>query len=163
MSDQKLMLAALEQAELAYSLGEVPVGAVVVKNGEVVGRGYNRRETDKNALVHAELAAIDEACRALGGWRLWECELYVTLEPCPMCAGALINSRIRRVIYGAADKKSGSIESVLHMFEYPYNHKPQVTSGVLQKECSDILKRFFREMREKKKSADTSRSPEREE
>lgn len=147
--DEKYMRLALEQAQIAYSLGEVPVGAVVVRNGEVVGVGYNRRETDKNALVHAEILAIDSACKTLGGWRLWECELYVTLEPCPMCAGAIINSRIRRVIYGASDKKSGSVESVVKMFELPFNHRPPVVSGVLGEECSDILKRFFKEMRQR--------------
>lgn len=149
-NDEKYMRLALEQAKIAYSLGEVPVGAVVVKNGEVVGTGYNRRETDKNALVHAEILAIDSACKALGGWRLWECELYVTLEPCPMCAGAVINSRIRRLVYGAADKKAGSIESVVKMLELPYNHRPPAVGGVLADECSEILKGFFRQMRNKK-------------
>lgn len=148
-NDIKFMRLALEQAKIAYSLGEVPVGAVVVKDGVVVGKGYNRRETDKNALVHAEILAIDEACKALGGWRLWECELYVTLEPCPMCAGAIINSRIKRLIYGAADKKAGSIESVVKMLELPYNHRPPAVGGVLAEECSEILKSFFREMRKK--------------
>ncbi|MCQ4022251.1 MULTISPECIES: tRNA adenosine(34) deaminase TadA [unclassified Ruminococcus] len=149
-NDEKYMRLALEQAHLAYKIGEVPVGAVVVRNGEVVGTGYNRRETDKNAVAHAELIAIDNACKRLGGWRLWECELYVTLEPCPMCAGAIINSRIRRLVYGASDKKAGSIESVVKMLELPYNHRPPYLGGVLQEECAEILKSFFREMRSKK-------------
>ncbi|MGN0498907.1 MAG: tRNA adenosine(34) deaminase TadA [Acutalibacteraceae bacterium] len=149
-SDEKFMRLALEQAHLAYQIGEVPVGAVVVKNGQVVGTGYNRRETDKNAVAHAELLAINDACKNLGGWRLWECELYVTLEPCPMCAGAIINSRIKRLVYGASDKKAGSVESIVKMFDLPYNHKPPYTAGVLEDECSQILKNFFKEMRSKK-------------
>lgn len=148
------MHAALEQAKLAYQIGEVPVGAVVVKDGEIVGTGYNRRETDKNAVAHAELLAIDDACKRLGGWRLWECELYVTLEPCPMCAGAIINSRIKRLIYGASDKKAGSVESVVRMFDLPYNHKPPYAAGVLEEECSQILKSFFKEMRSRKNRAE---------
>lgn len=153
-SDEKFMHLALEQAHLAYQIGEVPVGAVVVKDGEIVGTGYNRRETDKNAVAHAELLAIDDACKRLGGWRLWECELYVTLEPCPMCAGAIINSRIKRLIYGASDKKAGSVESVVRMFDLPYNHKPPYTAGVLEEECSQILKSFFKEMRSRKNRAE---------
>lgn len=149
-NDEKFMRLALEQAYLAYKMGEVPVGAVVVRNGEVVGAGYNRRETDKNAVAHAELLAIDDACKRLGGWRLWECELYVTLEPCPMCAGAIINSRIKRLVYGASDKKAGSVESIVRMFDLPYNHKPPYTAGVLEEECSQILKSFFKEMRSRK-------------
>ena len=149
-NDEKFMRLALEQAHLAYQIGEVPVGAVVVKNGEVVGTGYNRRETDKNAVAHAELLAINDACKNLGGWRLWECELYVTLEPCPMCAGAIINSRIKRLVYGASDKKAGSVESIVKMFDLPYNHKPPYTAGVLEEECSQILKNFFKEMRSRK-------------
>lgn len=149
-SDEKFMRLALEQAHLAYQIGEVPVGAVVVKNGQVVGTGYNRRETDKNAVAHAELLAINDACKNLGGWRLWECELYVTLEPCPMCAGAIINSRIKRLVYGASDKKAGSVESIVKMFDLPYNHKPPYTAGVLEEECSQILTNFFKEMRSKK-------------
>ncbi len=148
-NDEIFMTAALNQAKLAYALGEVPVGAVVIKNGEIVGTGYNRRESDKNALAHAEILAIDSACRHLGGWRLWECELYVTLEPCPMCTGAIINSRIKRVIYGACDPKAGSIESVAELLKLPYNHTPPTLGGVLGEECSELLKSFFRELREK--------------
>lgn len=150
-SDERFMLLAIEQARKAEEIGEVPIGAVVVREGEVVGAGYNRRETGKNALCHAELEAINAACARLGGWRLWECEIYVTLEPCPMCAGAIINSRLRRVIYGCDDPKAGSVRSVINMFDLPYNHKPEVTSGVLAGECSEMLSSFFRELRERKK------------
>ncbi len=150
--DEKFMRLALEQAELAFQQNEVPIGAVVVRNGEVVGKGFNRREYGKNALYHAEIEAIDDACKNLGGWRLWECELYVTLEPCPMCAGAIINSRIRRVVFGCADIKAGSVCSVINLFELPYNHKPEYRSGVLEEECSAILSDFFRQLREKRRS-----------
>ncbi len=148
------MKKALELAKKAYDMGEAPIGAVVVKKstGQIVGQGYNRRETDKSPLAHAEIIAIEEAAKTLGGWRLIDCELYVTLEPCPMCAGAIINSRIERVIYGAEDKKAGSLSSVINLFELPYNHKPQITSGVLQEECSQILSDFFKELRIKKQN-----------
>ena len=125
----------------------MPVGAVVVRRGEVVGVGRNRREEIRNALSHAEIEAIDDACRRLGGWRLWECTLYVTLEPCPMCAGAILNARIRRVVFGAYDPKAGSICSVQRMYDLPYNHKPEVTGGVMEAECADMLRRFFAGMR----------------
>lgn len=146
------MREALSLAKKAFEMGEVPVGAVAVWDGKIVGHGMNRRETDKNALRHAEISAIDEACRNLGGWRLWKCDLYVTLEPCPMCAGAIINSRVRRVIFGAADKKAGSCGSVVDMFALPYNHRPQVTSGVLEAECSALLTEFFERLREKRRN-----------
>lgn len=148
------MKKALELAKKAYDMGEAPIGAVVVKKstGQIVGQGYNRRETDKSPLAHAEIIAIEEASKTLGGWRLIDCELYVTLEPCPMCAGAIINSRIERVIYGAEDKKAGSLSSVINLFELPYNHKSQITSGVLQEECSQILSDFFKELRIKKQN-----------
>ena len=145
------MREALSLAKEAFSMGEVPVGAVAVWDGKIVGRGMNRRETDKNALRHAEIAAIDEACKNLGGWRLWKCDLYVTLEPCPMCAGAIINSRVRRLVFGAKDAKAGSCGSVVDMFALPYNHKPEVTAGVLEKECSELLTDFFEQLREKHK------------
>lgn len=141
---------ALRLAKQAYDEGEVPVGAVVVFGDEIVGRGRNRREKDKNALAHAELEAIDEACRKLGGWRLWQCDMYVTLEPCPMCTGAIINSRIRKLVYGASDYKAGSCGSVVNLFELPYNHKPEMISGFMQEECSQILTDFFKELRSKK-------------
>lgn len=152
--DTLYMKKALELAKKAYDMGEAPIGAVVVKKstGQIVGQGYNRRETDKSPLAHAEIIAIEEAAKTLGGWRLIDCELYVTLEPCPMCAGAIINSRIERVIYGAEDKKAGSLSSVINLFELPYNHKPQITSGVLQEECSQILSDFFKELRIKKQN-----------
>lgn len=148
--DEKFMLLALEQAKIAYKENEVPIGAVVVKNGEVVGKGYNRRENGKNALYHAEIMAIDDACKNLGGWRLWECDLYVTLEPCPMCAGAIINSRIKKVVYGSADYKAGSCGSIINIFSLPYNHKPDCVGGVLSLECSELLSDFFKNLRKKK-------------
>lgn len=144
------MCAALRLAEEAARDGEVPVGAVVVKDGRIVGAGRNRREIGKNALCHAELEAIGQACAALGGWRLWQCELFVTLEPCPMCAGAAINARIRRVVYGAADPKAGSCGSVVDLFGLPYNHRPEVTRGVLEEECARLLTDFFQKLRSKR-------------
>ncbi len=144
------MREALALAKEAASLGEVPVGAVAVWDGKIVGRGMNRREADKNALHHAEISAIDEACKALGGWRLWKCDLYVTLEPCPMCAGAIINARVRRVVFGTKDPKNGSCGSVANLFELPYNHRPELVSGVLEEECSSVLTEFFRELRKNK-------------
>lgn len=150
MDDIFYMNEALKLAKLSACEGEVPVGAVVVCDGEIVGRGRNRREKDKNALAHAEIEAINEACKTLGGWRLWKCDLYVTLEPCPMCTGAIINSRIKRLVYGATDKKAGSCGSVVNLFDLPYNHKPEIVKGVLEKECSEILTEFFRNLRNKK-------------
>lgn len=149
--DEKFMRLAMEQARLSAREGEVPVGAAVVKDGEVISVGRNRRELGKNALAHAELEAIDGACKALGGWRLWQCELYVTLEPCPMCTGAIINSRIRRVVYGAPDRKAGSCGSVVNLFDLPYNHRPDVVAGFMGDECGQMLTDFFRELREKRK------------
>lgn len=146
-NDEKFMRAALKLARRAASEGEVPVGCVVVRNGEIVGRGRNRRENGKCATAHAELRAIENACKRLGGWRLWECELYVTLEPCPMCAGAIVNSRIRRVVYGAPDPKAGATGSVFNLFDYPLNHKPELVAGVLEEECAEELKSFFAELR----------------
>ena len=143
---------ALRLAKQSFDEGEVPVGAVVVKDGKIVGRGRNRRENGKNALFHAEISAIDEACRNLGGWRLWQCEMYVTLEPCPMCAGAIINSRIKKVTFGAYDKKAGSFGSVADFNNLPYNHKPQIEGGIDEKECSELLSLFFEQLREKRKS-----------
>lgn len=150
MNDTYFMKEALRLAKQAYDEGEVPVGAVVVLGDEIVGRGRNRREKDKNALAHAELEAIDEACRKLGGWRLWQCDMYVTLEPCPMCTGAIINSRIRKLVYGASDYKAGSCGSVVNLFELPYNHKPEMVSGFMQEECATILTDFFKELRSRK-------------
>lgn len=151
MNDLYFMNEALNLARQAAEEGEVPVGAVVVLGDEIVGRGRNRREKNKNALAHAELEAIDEACRKLGGWRLWQCDMYVTLEPCPMCTGAIINSRIKRLVYGASDYKAGSCESVVNLFDLPYNHKPETVSGFMKEECSQILTDFFKELRNRKK------------
>lgn len=150
-TDEYWMRAALAEARLAAAEGETPVGAVIVRNGELVAAAHNRRETGKNALYHAELSAIDAACRKLGGWRLWECEMYVTLEPCPMCAGALINARIRRVVYGAPDAKAGSCGSRINLFDVGYNHRPECVRGVLADESAALLKHFFADLRNRKK------------
>ncbi len=150
MTPQEYMQKALELAREAAAEGEVPVGAVVVRGDTVVGVGRNRRETGKNALAHAELEAIHNACRTLGGWRLSGCDLYVTLEPCPMCAGAIINSRIDRVFYGAADPKAGSCGSLVTLFDLPYNHRPETVGGVLQDECGALLTSFFADLRKRR-------------
>lgn len=147
MTDTEFMNIAIEQAKIAAEELEVPVGAVIVRNGEIVSVGRNRREIGKNALAHAEIEAIDLACKKLGGWRLWECEMYVTLEPCPMCTGAIINSRIRRLVYGASDYKAGSCGSVVNLFDLPYNHKPEMVSGFMAEECSALLSEFFAKLR----------------
>lgn len=148
---EKYMKAALRLARRAAQDGEVPVGAVVVCDGKIVGRGRNRRETKKDALCHAEIEAIHKACKKLGGWRLHRCDLYVTLEPCPMCTGAIINSRIKTLYFGAPDPKAGSCGTLTNLFELPYNHKPAVVSGLLEQECADVLREFFRELRARKK------------
>ncbi len=147
MMHEKYMYLALSLAKEAADDGEVPVGAVVVKEGVVIGKGRNRREADKNALAHAEIEAINAACRTLGGWRLSGCRLYVTLEPCPMCAGAIINARIDEVIYGTDDPKAGSCRSLVELFNLPYNHKPRVLAGILEEECRQELKTFFQSLR----------------
>ena len=138
---------ALELAREAAREGEVPVGCVIVRQGQIVGRGRNRREQDKTALAHAEIEAISEACRNLGGWRLWECTLYVTLEPCPMCAGAIINARIPRVVYGASDAKFGAVGSVCSLFSMSFNHHPQVESGIREAEAAALMTEFFQDLR----------------
>ncbi len=140
---------ALCLAREAAAEGEVPVGAVIVRNGEIIATGRNRRERGRNALYHAEIEAIDNACKRLGGWRLPGCELYVTLEPCPMCAGAVINSRIERVYFGAYDKKAGSVRSLVSLFDLPYNHKPEVVGGIMEEDCAEVLSQFFRSLRSK--------------
>lgn len=150
MEHTDFMREALFLAEEAEKEGEVPVGAVVVCEGKIVGTGRNRRETEKNALCHAEIEAINNACKNLGGWRLFKCDLYVTLEPCPMCAGAIINSRIKNVYFGASDYKNGACGSVVNLFNLDFNHKPNFESGILETECSEILTRFFKNLREKK-------------
>ena len=146
----EFMKKAIELAKISADELEVPVGAVVVLNGEIVGRGRNRREKEKNALCHAEIEAINDACKRLGGWRLWQCEMYVTLEPCPMCAGAVINSRIKKVTFGAYDKKAGSFGSVVDFNSLPYNHKPEIVGGVDEEECSLLLTDFFKNLRKSK-------------
>lgn len=151
IKDIEFMRAALDEAKKAYALGEVPVGAVVVYNGNIVATGYNKREKNKMATAHAELMAIEDACRALGGWRLSGCTLYVTLEPCPMCAGAIVNSRLDRVVYGAKDSAAGCVGSVLNFNAYPFNHAFEVTSGVLAEECRGLLQDFFSLQRQKKR------------
>ena len=162
MEDQQYMEEALKLAREAAAEGEVPVGCVIVRNGQIVGRGRNRRETGKTALGHAEIEAIGEACRSLNGWRLWECTLYVTLEPCPMCAGAIVNARIPRVVYGAADAKCGACGSVCDLFSMDFNHHPQVCQGVLEKECAELLTEFFEKLRVELRTRPKWKRPERE-
>ncbi len=147
MEDSVFMDAAIALAKEAAAEGEVPVGCVIVRGDEIVGRGRNRRETEKNALCHGEIEAINDACRNLGGWRLWECTLYVTLEPCPMCAGAIINARIPRVVYGASDAKCGACGSVCDLFSMKFNHHPKVEKGVREAECAELLQEFFQNLR----------------
>ncbi|MFY0544714.1 tRNA adenosine(34) deaminase TadA [Brevibacillus sp. H7] len=145
------MQAAIEEAEKAASIGEVPIGAVIVREGEIVGRGYNLRETKKDPTLHAEMIAIREASARLGGWRLIGCTLYVTLEPCPMCAGAIVQSRIEQVVYGARDPKAGCVGTLMNLLDDPrFNHQVPVVEGVLAEECSQLLKDFFRRLRQKK-------------
>ena len=152
MDDEKFMRAALALAQAAADEGEVPVGCVVVRGEEIVGRGRNRRESAKSALAHAEIEAIAEACRNLGCWRLWQCTLYVTLEPCPMCAGAIINARLPRVVYGAKEPTNGCCGSAVDLFMLPCSQKPELVPGVLEEECSAMLSAFFRRLREKRKA-----------
>ncbi len=148
MNDKELYIKkALELANEAKNDGEVPVGAVIVRNNTIISTGRNRREKDKNALMHAEIDAINNACKALGGWRLWNCEIYVTLEPCPMCAGAIINAHIPKVFFGAYDFKNGACETVTNLFELPFGFKPECEGGILEQECSQILKDFFKNLR----------------
>lgn len=147
MDDLFYMEQALALAREAAAEGEVPVGCVIVRGTEIVGRGRNRRERGKSALAHAELEAIAEANRTLGGWRLWECTLYVTLEPCPMCAGAIIQARIPKVVYGASDAKFGACRSVCSLFDMAFNHHPQVVSGVMETEAAELMQQFFQTLR----------------
>lgn len=141
---------ALKLAKQSANEGEVPVGAIVVCDGKIVGEGRNRREVVKNALHHAEIEAIDNACKNLGGWRLWKCDLYVTLEPCPMCAGAIINSRIKNVYFGAKDEKNGAVVSAAQLFDMNFTHKPLYEGGIMGDECAKILSDFFKDLRKKK-------------
>ena len=142
-TDREYMLLAIEMANQAYKADEVPVGAVIVKNGEIIATGRNNREETHDATGHAETLAIRQACERLGTWRLDDCELYVTLEPCPMCMGAIINSRIKRVVFGAKDAKAGACGSVINLNNYPFNHKPEIVSGIMNDECHSILSDFF--------------------
>ena len=159
MEDRDYMEQALFLAREAAREGEVPVGCVIVRGDEIVGRGRNRREGDKSALAHAELEAIAQANRTLGGWRLWECTLYVTLEPCPMCAGAIINARIPRVVYGARDEKYGACRSVCSLFDMAFNHHPVVEGGVLEQEAAALMQDFFQELRIQLKTRPRWRKP----
>ena len=147
MSHSEYMNEALHLAAQAAAEGEVPVGAVVVHEGEIIGRGYNRRQQLQNAMSHAEIEALDGACRKLGSWRLEKCSLYVTLEPCPMCAGAILNARIPRVVYGASDKKCGAAGSVCNLFSMEFNHHPKVECGILEEACAALLTEFFAQLR----------------
>lgn len=145
------MKAAIGRAKTAAKYGEIPVGAVIVHKGKIISGGRNRRETAKCALCHAEISAIEAACKKLGGWRLFECDMYVTLEPCPMCAGAIINSRIKNLYIGALDPKAGSFGSVINFNDLPYNHKPELHFDVCRDECSSLLTDFFKQLRKNKK------------
>lgn len=149
--DKIYMTEALEQAKIAASCGEVPVGAVIVKDNKIIAVARNMREEKKNALSHAEIEAINIACNKLNSWRLDGCDLYVTLEPCPMCTGAIINARIKTLIFGAYDQKAGSIDSVINLCDYPYNHKPEIYGGILEDECLNVLKDFFKGLRKDEK------------
>ena len=153
LDDEYYMREAISLAKKAFDLGEAPVGAVVVKksSGEIIGKGYNLREGGKSPLAHAEIIALDEASRTLGGWRVIDSVLYVTLEPCPMCAGAIINSRIDRVVFGASDPKAGCAGSITNLFDMGFNYKPEVAAGVLKDECAQLLSEFFRRLREIRK------------
>jgi len=151
MEDMDFMQEALRLATEAAEDGEVPIGCVIVRRGQIVGRGRNCRETAKTALGHAEIQAIEDACKNLGGWRLWECEMYVTLEPCPMCAGAIINARIPRVVVGAKDEKCGACGSVCDLFSMDFNHHPKVEFGLLEEDSKGLLTDFFKDLREQLK------------
>ena len=151
--ENKYMVDALKQAKKAYEIDETPVGAAIVKDGKIISRAYNKREIKKNCLCHAEILAINKACKKLGGWRLFDCDMYVTLEPCPMCAGAIISARIKNLYFGAYDEKSGCAGSVINLFEEnKFNHNVNVSGGVMIDECSGILKDFFKNLRDKKKN-----------
>ena len=143
------MKAAFTEAKKAYMIAEVPVGAVIVYNNKIIARGHNTRETNQSVLGHAEINAIKKASKKIGSWRLEDCDIYVTLEPCPMCSGAIIQSRIKNLYFGAYDLKGGACGSVLNLFEHPFNHKVNVTGGVMEMECSRIIKDFFKELRQK--------------
>ena len=160
MDDRYFMEQALALAKEAAAEGEVPVGCVIVREGTIVGRGRNRRETHRTALGHAEIEAIGQACETLGGWRLWDCTLYVTLEPCPMCAGAIINARIPRVVFGASDDKCGACGSVCDLFSMDFNHQPAVEKGLMEEEAAALLTEFFQDLRVQLRSRPKWRKPE---
>lgn len=156
--EEKYMKEALKQAKKAYALGEVPIGCVIVHEGKIIGRGYNRRNTDKNTLAHAEITAINKASKVIGDWRLEECTLYVTLEPCQMCAGAIVQARIPEVVMGCMNPKAGCAGSILNILEMPqFNHQVKVTLGILEVECSQMLKTFFEELRIRNKQEKEAR------
>jgi len=151
--DERYMREAIHQAKKAYELQEVPIGCVIVYEGKIIGRGYNRRTVDKNVMAHGELQAIKKANQKMGDWRLEDCTLYVTLEPCPMCAGAIVQARIKRVVIGCMNPKAGSVGSVINLLaQEGFNHQVEVTTGVLEEECSEMMKGFFRELRKRKES-----------
>ena len=145
--NREYMREALAEAKKAEAKGEVPVGAVIVKDGKIIARGHNLREEKQNALSHAEIECINEACKVLGTWRLEGCKMYVTLEPCPMCTGAIINSRISTLVFGAYDSKAGCIDSVINLCDYPFNHRPEIYGGIMEDECKKILTEFFDKIR----------------
>lgn len=150
--DETYMREAIRQAKKAWKLQEVPIGCVIVKDGKILARGYNRRNTDKNTLAHAELLAIRRASRAVGDWRLEECTMYITLEPCQMCAGAIVQARIPRVVIGSRNPKAGCAGSILNLLQVPaFNHQVELTERILEEECSALLKNFFKELRERRK------------
>lgn len=151
MKNKEYMFLALKLAEKAFSEGEVPVGAVIVFEDKVIGKGYNKREAKQNALCHGEIEAINEACEFLGSWRLENCTMYVTLEPCPMCTGAIINSRLERVVFGAYDEKAGCMGGLLSLTELPFNHRPKIIGGYMEDEAQSILSAFFEKVRKDKK------------
>ena len=149
-NDQQWMLKAIEEAKKAEQIGEVPIGAIIVRDNEIIGRGFNLRETSHDPTAHAELVAIRDACERIGAWRLLECTLYVTLEPCPMCAGAIVQSRIKRVVYGTHDPKAGCAGTLMNLLQEPrFNHETELTYGVLQPECALLLTQFFRRLRDR--------------
>lgn len=153
MQKEEFMRLAIEEAKKSAAMGEVPVGAIIVRGDEVIASAYNRRESSKNALSHAETEAIYKACQTLGGWRLWECEMYVTLEPCPMCAGAILNARLKKVTFGAYDDKNGAVSSVMQMYDLPFTFQPEIEGGVLETECAALLTEFFKDLRAKRKAS----------
>lgn len=151
--EEKFMKAAIKEGKKAYQIGEVPIGCVIVKDNKIIARGYNKRNTRKSSLHHAELIAIGKACKVLNDWRLEDCEIYVTIEPCPMCAGAIIQSRLKRLYYGALNRKAGSVDSIVRLLDIDqYNHQVESVAGILEEECSQLMKDFFRELRESKLS-----------